>query len=71
MKHFKTVALKDAPQGEFVRRLRKDGTMMAKTYKRAEYDRSEGKYALIDCDDYYGAGLYLKGSTLIAIGFTY
>jgi hypothetical protein len=60
------VALKDAKPGEFIRR-KPDSRI---TYRRGEYDRSQRKYALEDWDDHCRE-IYLKGSTMVWVGFTY
>ena len=60
------VKLKDAKNGEFVRL--KVGAK--KTYIKREYDRSQKRYIVDDCDDVSRAR-WIKGETLVHIGFTY
>ena len=58
--------LRDVPRGEFVRR-KLDAR---KTYTRGEYDRSAKRYQLDDWDDISRA-VYLKGDSLVWVGFTF
>ncbi len=60
------VKLSNVKNGEFVRL--KEGSK--KTYIKREYDRSEKRYILDDCDDISRAR-WIKGSTIVQIGFTY
>lgn len=63
---FHPVALKDVKPGEFV--VRKPG---AKTvYTRGDYDRTSKTYALDDYDDFCRQ-VFLKGSTIVYVGFTF
>lgn len=60
------IALKDVKAGEFV--VRKAG---AKTvFTRGDYDRATKTYALDDYNDHCRQ-VFLKGSTIVYIGFTY
>jgi len=60
------IKLKDAKNGEYVRL--KVGAK--KTYIKREYDRSQKRYIIDDCDDVSRAR-WIKGETLVHIGFTY
>jgi hypothetical protein len=63
---YQPVALRDVKRGEFI--IRKPA---AKTiYTRGDYDKSTKTYALDDYSDISRA-VYLKGSTIVYIGFTY
>jgi len=62
----KPIELKNVPAGEFIKR-KPDAH---KVYKRADFDRSEKKYWLDDCDD-ISRGLLLKGSTIVYVDFEY
>jgi hypothetical protein len=60
------IALKDVKAGEFV--VRKAG---AKTvFTRGDYDRPSKTYALDDYNEHCRQ-VFLKGSTIVYIGFTY
>lgn len=65
--------LKDLPFGSFFRLLKKDGSTSKKTYIKNKgcYDRSIKKYVVTDCDDAYGYGKELKGSTKVTTKFIY
>ena len=56
--------------GEFVRRVRKDGTPMQKVYRKDTYDRSQRKYWLDDVSD-ISRSILVKPGTLLDVGFTY
>lgn len=60
------VKLKDVKKGEFIRR-RKDAH---KTYTKGDYIRGDKVYECNDWDDISRA-VYLKGSTLVYVGFTF
>jgi hypothetical protein len=62
----KRVKLKDVKRGEFVRR--KPDALT--TYTRGEYDRSSKTYSLEDWDD-INREVFLKGTTLVYIGFEF
>ena len=63
---FTPVQLKDVKPGDFV--VRKPG---AKTvFTRGDYDKSTKTYALDDYNDHCRQ-VFLKGSTIVYIGFTY
>lgn len=70
MSYFETETARRIKQGEFVRKLNKDGTMQKKTYVRREYNRETKKFILQDWED---ANHYIevKASTPLAIGFTF
>lgn len=61
-----TAAVETIKAGEYVKR-KADA---AKVYKRGAFDRSSGKYALIDCDD-INREVYVKRGTQLVVGFTY
>jgi len=60
------VKLKDIKNGEFIRIT----TTANKTYIKGEYIREIKKYAVQDCED-ANRYRYLKGSKMVAVGFTY
>ena len=60
------VPLKEVAEGEYIRR----AIEASETYTRGEYDRSEKRYALYAESD-ISKVLYLKGSTIVIVGFTY
>ena len=62
------VTVRDFRKGDFIRLTGKKGT---KTYIRGEYDRELKKYHLVDCDDAYGNGRYVKGDTPANDDFMY
>lgn len=66
-------ALKDLPNDSYFRILKKDGSMSRKTFlkKKGSYDRSIKKYLVVDCDDAWGYGKELKGSTKVTTKFIY
>jgi hypothetical protein len=61
-----TATIRDLPKGEYIRRKHDAAT----TYIRGEYDRSSKRYELRDCDD-MNRSIWLKGDTLVTVGFTY
>lgn len=63
---FTPIQLKDVKAGEFV--VRKVGSKTV--FTRGDYDRSTKTYALDDYNDYCRQ-VFLKGSTIVYIGFTY
>lgn len=63
--------VKDFRKGDYIRLTGKDGKSGKKTYIRGEYDRATKKYLLIDCDNVYGNGRLVKGSTKANDDFTY
>ena len=58
--------VRDLPVGEYVKR-KPDAKA---TYTRGAYDRASKRYALADCDD-VGREIWVKGDTLVFVGFTY
>lgn len=60
------VAIKDVKQGEFIRR-KEDSK---KTYTRGEYCRDLKRFECNDESDISRA-IYLKGSTMVWVDFTY
>ena len=60
------IALRDVPRGEFVRRKLDAGS----TFTRQCYDRATRTYCLSDYDD-INREIYLRGSTLVWVGFDY
>ena len=62
-----TIQLKDLPKGEFFKR--KEFT--DKVYQRSEYYRDTKKYQCDSCDDMWGNGIQLKGTTMVYVGFEY
>ena len=63
--------VKDFKQGDYIRLTKNSSCKSQKTYIRGEYDRSLKKYHLVDCDDIFGNGRYVKGSTLANDDFIY
>jgi hypothetical protein len=64
--NFEPVALKDVKPGDFL--VRKPG---AKTvFTKNHYDRASKTYSLSDYED-YNREIFLKGSTIVYVGFTY
>ena len=61
-----SIKLKDAPLGEFVKR-KPDAKGV---YTRGEFDRTTKRYTLIDEMD-ISREVYLKGETIVYIGFDY
>lgn len=61
------VQLKDVPKGEYFKRKQ----YTSKVYVRGEYYRDTKKYQCDSCEDIWGNGIQLKGSTIVYIGFTY
>lgn len=53
-------------RGEFVKR-KPDAS---KVYQRGEFDRSTGKYSLVDTDD-TSREVFVRKGTKLAVGFTY
>lgn len=66
MNDFKAVKLSEVKPGEFVTRKPNLNTV----YRRAEYDRELKKYCLDDYNN-ISRNIYLKGSTIVYVGFTY
>ena len=60
------VKLKDCKQGEYI--MRKPNSK--KVYIKHDYDRSTKRYSLMDTED-INRSIWLKGNTLVFIGFTY
>ena len=61
-----TRAVEHLPRGEFVKRT----ADARKVYQRGEYDRSTGKYSLVDCED-VNREVWVKRGTQLHVGFTY
>ena len=66
MVNLTAIKIKDLPAGEFFKR-KPDAQ---KVYTRDEYDRSEKRYVCGDWSDISRA-LYLKGETIVYIGFDF
>jgi hypothetical protein len=62
---FTPCLLKDVKLGEFI--TRKPSTRIV--YTRGEYDRASKRYAIDDYSD--GRQLFLRGDTVVYVGFTY
>ena len=58
--------LKDIPSGEYFKR-KPDAKQI---YKKGNYDKSSRDYECMKVQD-ISSGMYLKGSTLVYVGFTY
>ena len=58
--------LSDLKKGEYIKR-KADAR---KVYRKGDYDRAERKYACMDEDD-ISRTIYLKGDTLVYVGFDY
>ena len=65
------VTVKDFRKGDYIRLTGKNGVSGKKTYIRGEYDRATKKYVLIDCNDVWGNGRLVKGTTPANDDFTY
>ena len=63
---YTAIALKDVKAGDFV--VRKVGSNTV--FTRGDYDRSTKTYALDDYNDHCRQ-VFLKGSTIVYVGFTY
>lgn len=61
----KMVKVEEIAKGEFVRR-----KVGGKTFTRGDYDRSTGRYSLVDCDD-VNREVFVKRGTMLHVGFTY
>jgi hypothetical protein len=62
-----TAMIKDLPKGEYFKR-KADAN---KVYQRGEYYRDTKRYQCDDCDDVWGNGMQLKGTTVVYYGFEY
>ena len=60
------ITLSDVKQGDFF--VRKAGAV--RVYTRGEYDRGSKTFAANDCLD-FNKEIFLKGSTIVYVGFTY
>lgn len=63
---FTAIMLKNVKPGDFVTRK----PNLNKVYRKAEYNRELKKYCLDDYND-SSRCIYLKGETIVYIGFTY
>lgn len=65
--------LRQLPSGSFFRIVRKDGSLSRKTYlkEKGSYDSSSRKYVITECDDVWGSGIEMKGTTKVSTKFTY
>lgn len=59
--------IKDLPKGEYFKR-KPDAK---RVYIRQEYYQDTKKYQCDDCDDVWGNGIQLKGTTLVYVDFEY
>lgn len=64
------VKLKDCSYGEFIRIVSKNGSIQNRVYTLDEYDKREKKYWCGAWDNIV-YGRYLKGDTLVFVGFTF
>lgn len=68
------IHLRDVKKGDYVspRRVISVGvyTRANKVYIKGDYDRSSGRYSLIDCDD-INRELFVRGTDIVLVGFTY
>ena len=65
-----TMKIEDVPVGEYVRKLRRDGTPYTQTFTREKFCRFTKKYELNgEWDASYNT--YVKKGTLVLVGFTY
>lgn len=62
----KKAVLKDVKKGDFVKRTK----TAAAVYIKGGFDRSSGRYSLQDAED-MNREIFLKGSAVVYIGFTY
>jgi hypothetical protein len=58
--------LSSIPQNEYIKRHHDS----QKVYIRGHYDRESKRYSLMDCED-MNREIFLKGSTMVFVGFTY
>lgn len=65
--------LRQLPSGSFFRIVKKDGSLSRKTYikDKGSYDSSLRKYVVTECDDVWGSGKEMKGTTKVSTRFTY
>lgn len=63
---FTPCMLKDVKLGEFITRKPSTRTV----YTRGEYDRASKRYAIDDYSD-HGRQLFLRGDTVVYVGFIY
>ena len=66
MSNLTAIKIKDLPAGEFFKR-KPDSKIV---YVREDYDRSEKRYVATDWEDTCRM-LYLKGETIVYIGFEF
>ncbi len=67
----KQIQLRDVRRGAFIRRPRTNQTVeAAKTYRRGQYCRDIKRFECNDETDISHA-IYLPGTTLVWVGFTY
>lgn len=64
------VKIETVKKGEFVRRTDKNGSPRAKVFIRDEFERSTGKYRLIDAED-VNREVYVPKGAIVFVGFTY
>jgi hypothetical protein len=65
-----TKKVKDLPNGEYVQRVRKDGTAMATVWVKGEYDRGLKKWEFSDTMD-MNRTVWIAGDVSVHVGFTY
>lgn len=65
--------LRQLPSNTYFRILKKDGSLSKKTYlkEKGSYNSSTRKYDITDCEDVYGTGREMKGTTKVSTRFTY
>ena len=64
------VCVAKVKKGEFVRRTKKDGTPMDKVFIRDDFERSVGKYRLIDAED-VNREVFVSKDAIVFVGFSY
>lgn len=65
-----TTTIAKLKQGEYFKRISKRG-LSRETYTRGEYDRTYKRFSCAKHSDIWGWDVMLKGSTVVAVGFTY
>ena len=64
------VCVAKVKKGEYVRRTDKDGNPRQKVFIRDDFERSTGKYRLIDAED-VNREVYVAKDAIVKVGFTY
>ncbi len=65
-----TQAVKKFKKGEYIRLVKKDGTLQSKVYVRGDYCREDKKYSIYEFNDICKER-FVKGSTLASNDFEF